>query len=211
MSDRGDRLLLLTHHGLHAATRCVLPWANPTLGTQLRHTRHSSPAGAAASSPAAAAAALPPPPEAPSSVGSSSSGGGGDGGGGGGGGDDADIDVTDLAESPASPPRLSAGGGACFVTAIAECPDVSRSDTCALHSYTHTHTHTRAFSAPLLTEATPGGSRPRSPPSSRPAPPARAPARPPAYHGYTHHGSHCTGVCHLAVANSRGAVVFLKI
>ena len=57
VSDRGDRLLLLTHHGLHAATRCVLPWANPTLGTQLRHTRHSSPAGAAASSPAAAAAA----------------------------------------------------------------------------------------------------------------------------------------------------------
>ena len=205
MSDRGDRLLLLTHHGLHAATRCVLPWANPTLGTQLRHTRHSSPAGAAASSPAAAAAALPPPPEAPGSGGSSSSGGGGDGGGGG-GGDDADIDVTDLAESPASPPRLSAGGGACFVTAIAECPDVSRSDTCAPYSYTHTHVRD-------LTpyRGTPGLTPVPTLPHPAPAPPARAPARPPAYHGYTHHGSHCTGVCHLAVANSRGAVVFLKI
>uniref|UniRef100_A0A7S2I0K6 Uncharacterized protein n=1 Tax=Haptolina brevifila TaxID=156173 RepID=A0A7S2I0K6_9EUKA len=29
VSDRGDRLLLLNYHGLHAAKRCVLPWADP--------------------------------------------------------------------------------------------------------------------------------------------------------------------------------------
>ena len=29
VSDRGDRLLLLNYHGLHAAKRCVLPWASP--------------------------------------------------------------------------------------------------------------------------------------------------------------------------------------
>ncbi len=29
VSDRGDRLLLLNYHGLHAAKRCVLPWESP--------------------------------------------------------------------------------------------------------------------------------------------------------------------------------------
>jgi len=29
VSDRGDRLLLLNYHGLHAAKRCTLPWADP--------------------------------------------------------------------------------------------------------------------------------------------------------------------------------------
>ena len=29
VSDRCDRLLLLNYHGLHAAKRCALPWANP--------------------------------------------------------------------------------------------------------------------------------------------------------------------------------------
>ena len=32
VSDRGDRLLLLNYHGLHAAKRCVLPWADPDAG-----------------------------------------------------------------------------------------------------------------------------------------------------------------------------------
>ena len=30
VSDRGDRLLLLNYHGLHAAKRCVLPWDQPS-------------------------------------------------------------------------------------------------------------------------------------------------------------------------------------
>ena len=29
VSDRGDRLLFLTYHGLHPAKRCLLPWARP--------------------------------------------------------------------------------------------------------------------------------------------------------------------------------------
>jgi len=31
VSDRGDRLLLLNYHGLHAAKRTVLPWDSPAL------------------------------------------------------------------------------------------------------------------------------------------------------------------------------------
>ena len=35
VSDRGDRLLLLNYHGLHAARRCVLPWAEPSHGLMI--------------------------------------------------------------------------------------------------------------------------------------------------------------------------------
>lgn len=31
VSDRGDRLLLLNYHGLHAAKRAILPWETPSL------------------------------------------------------------------------------------------------------------------------------------------------------------------------------------
>ena len=147
VSDRGDRLLLLNYHGLHAAKRLVLPWAAPSrplaspAGSSClaRSSSPSSGLGGAADAVGASggssssSASMPidgPPPSPDSPLGVASGGGGVDGGGG---------------------SLRSGGGGVYLVTAITECPDVTRSD------------------------------------------------------------AHCTGVSHLAVANSHGDIVFLKV
>ena len=108
VSDRGDRLLLLNYHGLHAARRCVLPWAEPSYGLTLGTPSGEDGSGldgigSAGNGPQndpdlQAHEQLPPP--APSS---SSSNGGGERG--------------EMGER-------SGRGGVCTVTSVVECPDV---------------------------------------------------------------------------------------
>ena len=74
VSDRGDRLLLLNYHGLHAAKRCVLPWDQPSRRLSTPNAGGSS--GAAHEHDEHEEADLQA-PELPGSSGCGSSGGGG--------------------------------------------------------------------------------------------------------------------------------------
>ena len=102
VSDRGDRLLILNYHGLHAAKRCTIPWNEPPrplsdASSSALAAHHADIGGAASSSGGGGGSS-----SSSDARGGSSSGGGGGGAFGGG-----------------------AFEGVCTVTAITECPDVA--------------------------------------------------------------------------------------
>jgi len=108
VSDRGDRLLLLNYHGLHAAKRCVLPWADPYLSSP--PVRSAPPSNDSASP---SNAQQPPLGDAPLNAPAAMPLG------------QPDMQ-SDEGPSASSPP--ASYRGACTVTSIVECPDVARSD-----------------------------------------------------------------------------------
>jgi len=107
VSDRGDRLLILNYHGLQAAKRCVLPWADPERplpppASAVSLTGGGSPGGA-----------LDPHTDADTDHLLDAPGLGGARGHGGGG----DLDSGEMRTR-----------GVCTVTSIVECPDVARAE-----------------------------------------------------------------------------------
>ena len=120
VSDRGDRLLLLNYHGLHAAKRCVLPWGQPSKSLSSAAAAPSAAVGDGMALEEGPGYLGEPPPEAHGANGEPA------------GGAPAGGNIHPACGGAAGSSSSSSGngsvhgsgGGVCTVTSIAECPDV---------------------------------------------------------------------------------------